>query len=173
MKIYTKTGDEGKTSLFDGRRVDKDDIRVESYGTVDELGAILGLSKHYLKNEEIFEIIENIQNKLFTLSANLATEDQSKIKYKMKLEDVDYLEEITDHYMDEFTGFIVAGTSKSSAQLHLARTICRRAERRIITLSKVADVDPLVIKYINRLSDAIYALARSEENEKKLVEYKE
>lgn len=171
VKIYTKTGDEGRTSLFDGVRVDKDNIRVESYGTVDELGAILGLSKHYLDDEKVYNIIENIQNKLFTLSANLATEDPSKIKYKMKDKDIEELELIIDEYMDKFTGFIVAGTSKASAHLHQARTVARRAERRIISLSKIARVDPLVIKYINRLSDALYALARSQEKEKKSVKY--
>lgn len=173
MKIYTKTGDEGRTSLFDGVRVDKDDVRVESYGTVDELGAILGLSKHYLDDEKVYKIIEEIQNKLFTLSANLATEDPNKIKYKMKDKDIEELESIIDNYMDKFTGFIVAGTSKASAHLHLARTVSRRAERRIISLSKMEKVDPLVIKYINRLSDALYALARSQEKEKISVKYEE
>lgn len=166
MKIYTKTGDKGTTSLYDGARLPKDHIRIESYGTVDELGSFLGLSKQYVEDKEIYDIIENIQNRLFTVSANLATEDKSKLKYKITEEDIKYLEDIVDKYMDAFEGFIVPGTNKASAHLHVSRTICRRAERRIISSTEVVEVDPIIIKYINRLSDVIYALARYLETEK-------
>lgn len=174
MTIYTKTGDKGKTSLFDDKRVFKDDIRVEAYGTVDELGAFLGLTKHYLEDEEMNKYVYNIQNKLFTVSSTLATEDREKAKHHIVQEDIDGLEKIIDNYMgrlEDPTCFIVNGTGKKSAYLHVARTVCRRAERRIITLSGQADIDPLLIKYVNRLSDVLYAMARYSEDEEVCVEY--
>ncbi|TJX15603.1 cob(I)yrinic acid a,c-diamide adenosyltransferase [Tissierella creatinini] len=163
MRIYTKTGDKGTTSLFDGNRVAKDDIRVESYGTIDELGSFMGLAKNYVEDNDIKELIENIQNKLFTLASNLATEDEANIKFHIVEDDIVFLEGIIDKYMnllDSPMGFIVPGSNTKSAYLHVARTVCRRAERRIISLSKLAIVDPLLIKYVNRLSDCLYALAR-------------
>ena len=174
MVIYTKTGDKGKTSLFDNIRVSKDDIRVESYGTVDELGTFMGLAKNYVEDKEMYDYIEYIQNKLFTVATNLATEDSTKVAYYMVQEDIDKLEEIIDIYMGRLEnpiGFIVPGSSKKSAYLHVARTVCRRAERRIITLSGISIVDPLVIKYVNRLSDTLYAMARYSEESQTNVEY--
>ncbi len=174
MGIYTKGGDKGKTSLFDDKRVTKDDIRVESYGTIDELGSFLGLAKNYAIDDEVKERVFNIQNKLFTVATNLATEDPNKVKYKIKEDDILELEGIIDIYMGRLndpTGFIVPGSNLASAYLHVARTVCRRAERRIVSLSGIAQVDPLVIKYVNRLSDVIYALARFSEEEQKSVKY--
>lgn len=171
--IYTKTGDKGSTSLFDAKRVSKDDIRVESYGTVDELGAFLGLAKNYV-DEEMHNTIEKIQNKLFTVATNLATEDKTKVSHHIKEEDIEFLEALVDKYMGALgnpTGFIVNGSNKPSAYLHVSRTICRRAERRIISLMDSADVDPLVLKYVNRLSDTIYAMGRFLEEEQKKVKY--
>lgn len=175
MNIYTKTGDKGSTSLFDNVRVSKDDIRVESYGTVDELGAFLGLAKNYVEDEEMYERITNIQHRLFTVATNLATEDKNKVAHKIVEDDIKTLEDIIDYYMGKAgnpTGFIVNGSNIKSAYLHVARTICRRAERKIVTLTGVADVDPLVVKYVNRLSDAIYAMARYSEESEVKVEYK-
>ncbi|NLL81092.1 MAG: cob(I)yrinic acid a,c-diamide adenosyltransferase [Tissierellia bacterium] len=174
MTIYTKTGDKGNTSLFDGVRVPKNHIRVESYGTIDELGTVLGLAKHFVEDEEIRKIVEDIQNKLFTVATNLATENPDKVKHHIVEEDIDYLEKIVDKYMgllDNPTGFIVPGSNVKSAYLHLARTVCRRAERRIISLSTQANVDPLVVKYVNRLSDTLYALARFMEDTQVNVKY--
>lgn len=174
MTIYTKTGDKGKTSLFDNKRVAKDDIRVESYGTVDELGSFMGLAKNYVEDREMYDYIEEIQNKLFTVATNLATEDPGKVAHLMVQEDIDSLERIIDIYMGRLndpTGFIVPGSSKKSGYLHVARTVCRRAERRIITLSGYATVDPLVIKYVNRLSDTLYAMARYSEEKHIKVRY--
>lgn len=174
MNIYTKTGDEGKTSLFDGKRLFKDDIRVEAYGTIDELGAFLGLAKNYVEDKEMYQYIFNIQNKLFTLASILATENQNKIKHHIIEEDIDGLEKIIDLYMERIenpTAFIVNGSGKKSAHLHVARTICRRGERRIITLSAQTDIDPLVIKYVNRLSDLLYAMARYSEEKEVKVDY--
>lgn len=174
MVIYTKTGDKGKTSLFDNVRVSKDDIRVESYGTVDELGSFMGLAKNYVEDKEMYDYIEYIQNKLFTVATNLATEDGTKVAHHIVQEDIDYLENIIDIYMGRLnnpTGFIVPGSGKTSGHLHVARTVCRRAERRIISLSEHAIVDPLVIKYVNRLSDTLYAMARYSEEKETKVEY--
>ena len=176
MNIYTKTGDKGTTSLFDNKRVPKDDIRVESYGTVDELVSFLGLAKNYVEDKDIYNIIHEIQNKLFIVASNLATEDQSKIKHRIKEKDIKYLEDNIDKYMGKLkepTGFIVPGSGKGSGYLHVCRTVCRRAERRIITLGAYSAVDPLVIKYINRLSDLIYALARFLEEEEVSVKYED
>lgn len=174
MNIYTKGGDKGKTSLFDNVRVEKDDIRVESYGTVDELGSWLGLAKNYVEDEEMYVQIESIQNKLFVVASNLATEDPSKVSHTMNEKDIENLEKIVDHYMGLLNnpkGFIIPGSNKNSAYLHVARTVCRRAERRIISLSKLVEVDPLLIKYVNRLSDTIYAMARYSEDRQVKVDY--
>lgn len=171
--IYTKTGDKGTTSLFDSKRVSKDDIRVESYGTVDELGAFLGLAKNYV-DDDLYKNIEKIQHKLFTVATNLATEDRSKVQHHITNQDIEDLEKLVDKYMGALgnpTGFIVNGSNKSSAYLHVARTICRRAERRIITLMDREDIDPLVLKYVNRLSDTIYSMARFLEEDQRKVEY--
>ncbi len=174
MNIYTKTGDKGSTSLFDGSRVSKDDIRVESYGTVDELGSFMGLAKNFVENNEIRDLIQNMQNKLFTLASILATEDAVNVKHHIVEDDILFLEGIIDKYMNLLNnpmGFIVPGSNTKSAYLHVARTVCRRAERRMISLSKLALVDPLVIKYVNRLSDCLYALARYLEEDQIKVEY--
>lgn len=174
MNIYTKTGDKGTTSLYDNKRVSKDDIRVESYGTIDELGAAMGLAKNYVEDKEMYDYIYNIQNKLFVVATNLATEDKEKVKHHIVEEDIADLEKIIDLYMGRLnnpTGFIINGAGKKSGHLHVARTICRRAERRIISLVGIAEVDPLVLKYVNRLSDALYAMARYSEESENPVKY--
>ena len=175
MKIYTKTGDKGETSLYDGIRVRKDDIRVESYGTVDEINSALGLARNFVSNKKIVDIIYEIQRKLFDVAGELATIDEDKFKGKITAEDVEYLEKIIDEYIariDNVNAFIIPGTNKASASLHLARTICRRAETRILTLSREEYVSPILIKYVNRLSDTIYAIARYLETNLKYVEFK-
>ncbi|WP_352418129.1 cob(I)yrinic acid a,c-diamide adenosyltransferase [Proteiniborus sp.] len=167
MSVYTKTGDKGQTSLFDNKRVDKDDLRVESYGTIDELNTFLGLSKNYIEDKDIYKLIHQIQRKLFDIGAELATEDELKKPVTIKEEDVVFLENKIDKYTERIKKpdyFIIPGAGKASAFLHVARTVCRRAERRIITLSKGAKVNYHLIKYINRLSDLIYILARCTED---------
>ncbi|NMA87301.1 MAG: cob(I)yrinic acid a,c-diamide adenosyltransferase, partial [Tissierellia bacterium] len=142
MNIYTKTGDKGTTSLFDNKRVSKDDVRVEAYGTIDELVSALGLAKNYIEDNEIYNLIEQVQNKLFTVASILATEDKGKIKHHVIEEDIEFLEKNIDKYMgllNNPTGFIIPGSGKASGHLHLCRTICRRAERRIITLQGHAE----------------------------------
>ena len=166
MKIYTKTGDKGQTSLYDGPRVDKDSIRVESYGTIDELNSYRGLCMHYI-NEDEKKVLFNIQRDLFYIGSELATKNTEKLNKVVTDNDIKNLENIIDKYMGEAKGidsFIIPGTSLASAHLHIARTICRRAERIIISLSKIEEVNPMLIKYINRLSDALYAIARYSED---------
>ena len=166
MKIYTKTGDKGQTSLFDVTRVDKDSIRVESYGTIDELNSYIGLCMHYI-NEDEKKVLFNIQRDLFYIGSELATKNTEKLNKVVTDNDIKNLENIIDKYMGEAKGidsFIIPGTSLASAHLHIARTICRRAERIIISLSKIEEVNPMLIKYINRLSDALYAIARYSED---------
>ena len=127
-----------------------------------------------MEDEKIYNLIEEIQNKLFTVASNLATEDGSKIKYRIVEDDIKFLEGKIDEYMNKIgnpTGFIVPGSGIKSGYLHVCRTICRRAERRIITLSSQEDIDPLLIKYVNRLSDLLYALARYLEEKEVKVDY--
>lgn len=172
MKIYTRTGDNGQTSLYDGSRIDKDDIRVESYGTLDELNSYIGLCINYAKNEDK-KILRDIQIKLFSVSGELATKKE-QYKNIVVEEDIKTLENIIDEYIqkiDKVDAFIVPGTSIISANLHIARSICRRAERRILTLSKIEDINPFLIKYINRLSDTLYAIARYHENDLIYIKY--
>lgn len=174
MRVYTKTGDKGKTSLFDSKRVFKDSLRVESYGTIDELNSYLGLSKNFIDDKEVINLVHEVQRKLFDVAAELATEDKSKLKFKMTEDDVKYLENKIDMYLDKVKTpdhFIIPGAGKAAGFLHVSRTICRRAERRIISLAKDTDVNKHLIKYINRLSDLIYALSRYIEDEYEEVDF--
>lgn len=173
MNIYTKTGDKGQTSLFDNKRVFKDSLRVESYGTIDELNSSLGLAKNFVEEEE-YKLIHSIQRKLFDVGAELATEDPEKIPVKIYEDDVIHLEKMIDKYLalaKKPDHFIIPGSSKASGFLHLSRTICRRAERRVISLSKESEVNPHLIKYLNRLSDLLYSLARYTEENYEEVEF--
>ena len=174
MRIYTKTGDKGQTSLFDGSRVDKDDLRVECYGTLDELSSYIGLCSVYAQDYDK-KILRDIQLKMFSVSAELATKEEGKYKNVVVEEDITNLESLIDEYIskiDKVDAFIVPGTSVISANLHIARTICRRAERRIYSLNKIEKINPFLLKYINRLSDLIYAIARFNETELIYVQYK-
>lgn len=177
MKIYTKTGDKGQTSLYDQHRINKDDIRVESYGTIDELNSNLGFAKNFVSDEEIFTLIERIQRELFNVAGELATLDGSKFPERIMETQVKYLEEQIDALLDrmgrnqEFR-FILPGSNKESAALHICRTICRRAERRIITLSKTCEINPYLIQYVNRLADMIYTMARFLEDQLTYIYFK-
>lgn len=165
MKIYTRTGDRGKTS-FIGGRVDKDHIRVQTYGTIDEVNSFVGLAIAELDRKQfqaIAEELEKIQHELFDCGSDLANVT-ANVKYKVKQEMIDFLEERIDKYMDEtpeLTKFILPGGVKAAAYLHVARTVARRAEREVVTLMKTEDNVPnLVLTYLNRLSDYFFALAR-------------
>jgi cob(I)alamin adenosyltransferase len=165
MKIYTKTGDTGDTSLFDGTRVKKDDARVDAYGEVDEVNAWLGLTRASGLEAEIDEAIVHIQKDLFALGAQLADPGEKLAARVTKAvitdEDVVRLEQLIDRLETELPPlrrFILAGGTAAGAALHVARTVCRRAERRIVALRP--PVDPVLVRYVNRLSDLLFVLAR-------------
>ncbi|MFY4775937.1 cob(I)yrinic acid a,c-diamide adenosyltransferase [Metabacillus sp. RGM 3146] len=166
MNLYTRTGDKGQTSIIGGR-VDKDDARVEAYGTVDELNAIVGQSMTMLKEEkysDIYAELEKIQHELFDCGGDLASVlSKEKRVDKTTPEMASDLESRIDAYTQEappLERFILPGGSEASASLHLARTVARRAERRIVTLHKLEPVSDAVMQYINRLSDYLFAAAR-------------
>lgn len=174
MKIYTKTGDKGQTSLYDSTRVDKDSIRVDCYGTIDELNCSLGFAKNFIENKEVVDEINQIQRLLFNVAGELATKDGSKFPNRVTEDNVINLEKLIDNFMNRTNNtpqFIIPGSSKASGSLHVARTICRRAERRIITLNREESINPILMKYVNRLSDAIYAMARFLEDDIVLVHF--
>lgn len=177
LRIYTRTGDSGETSLYDGARVPKDSIRVESYGTIDELGSSIGLARQYSTNAEITEILLKIQRSLFNVAGELATTIGEQFPEKVTDDDVKWLEEVIDHFLDlmnrdEVFQFIIPGSNLFSASLHVSRTVCRRAERRILTLHEEEQIRPTLMKYVNRLSDALYAMARYSETELIRVSFK-
>ena len=165
-KVYTRRGDEGKTSLVGGQRVSKASVRLESYGTVDELSAHLGLLAAMLKDGEDKEMVQHIQNCLFNVCTNLATDqDQTPLYPSAYLPkgEIGKLEQEVDSIMGmlpEKQGFVLPGGTPEAAQAHVCRTVCRRAERRIVELSETATVSPEVLQYINRLSDYLFVLSK-------------
>ena len=165
MKIYTRTGDAGETSLFDGTRVSKADSRVAAYGDVDELNAWLGLARAAGLESDLDQPLVRIQQDLFALGAQLADPGERiaerVVKASLTDHDVGRLESLIDRLEAELPPlrrFILAGGAQAGAALHVARTVCRRAERRIVSLTPVPDA--LLIKYVNRLSDLLFVLAR-------------
>lgn len=176
MKIYTKTGDKGQTSLYDGTRIDKDSLRVEAYGTIDELNSSIGFAAKFVEDEYINKLLFKIQKRLFFVAGELATVEEGKFNYKIKEEDIEGLEKMIDYFIPKINqadAFIVPGTSKASASLHMSRTICRRAERRILSLKKYEEVSDILLKFVNRLSDVLYAFARYLEDERIIMDFKE
>lgn len=167
--LYTKTGDKGQTSLVGGARVSKDSPRVECYGTIDEANSMLGLAYAQTDRAYIRTTLHTIQGRLFSLGAELASDEKGleKLKGTISEEDVAFLEGVVDtctQTTGKQTHFVIPGVDPCSAALHVARTIVRRAERHIVTLSQQAPVRQVVSRYVNRLSDAIYALARLQED---------
>lgn len=177
MKIYTRTGDDGQTSLFAGGRVAKSDLRVESYGTVDELNSLLGLARAHGLPARADQWVELVQNELFTIGADLATPLDAKADWLVRLTDepATRLEQHIDAMTEQLAplqNFILPGGTVAAATLHVARTVCRRAERLCVALSQGAAINPAVMQYLNRLSDFLFVLARwvnaqSGENEQK------
>jgi cob(I)alamin adenosyltransferase len=165
-KVYTKTGDKGETSIIGGIRVKKSCERLEAYGTVDELSSHLGLLASMLPDGEDKDLIIHIQNNLFSVCSNLATDQsQTPLYDSAKLPDgeIEVLEHEVDKIMNllpERQGFILPGGTQAAAQAHVCRTVCRRAERRIVALSEVAQISPETQQYINRLSDYLFVLAK-------------
>ena len=175
MKVYTKTGDEGKTSLLSKERVFKDHIRVDAYGTVDEANAAMGLAKSLITKPWAIDIIQRIQVELISLNADLATETLAEVDYRITQEHVAKLEAVIDsleqkripqHY------FVTPGICSASAALDLARTMVRRAERCVVKLKKTEEVTVPVSLYLNRLSDLLFVLARCIEQEELIVTIK-
>ena len=165
-RIYTGGGDAGETSLGDGARVSKDDARIEAFGTVDELNSILGLVLSAGGPPEITAPLVRIQNELFDLGADLAvpeSEENGKSRLRASPEQAKALEAECDalnESLASLTSFVLPGGSELASRLHHARTVCRRAERRIVTLAARADVNPAVVVYVNRLSDLLFIMAR-------------
>lgn len=166
MKIYTKKGDKGGTSLFGGDLVHKSSSRIEAYGTVDELNSLLGLALSQALSEEGTNALKNIQEHLFVLGADLATPLSSKTRIERIGEnEIRYLEQSIDE-MEEalppLKNFILPGGSQPGATLHVARTVCRRAERAVVQCSEEEEISELTITYLNRLSDFLFVAARFE-----------
>ena len=169
MKIYTRRGDGGETDLFAGGRVSKDAIRVEAYGAVDELNSALGLAVAESPQDDLRELCRTIQGTLFDLGAYLATPDPVR-REKSRVpeagqQDVDVLEAAIDAHEEQLAPlrrFILPGGTKAAAAFHFARTVCRRAERRCVTLHSAEPLDPSALRYLNRLSDLLFVLARVE-----------
>lgn len=167
LKIYTKTGDTGKTSLIGGTKVSKDHVRIESYGTVDELNAYIGFCFDQLNDAASTTMLREIQDRLFTIGSSLACDPEREPLMKipdLKEEDISLLEKEMDR-MNELVpamrSFILPGGHAAVSSLHIARCVCRRAERACVHLHQIGEfVDPLVIKYLNRLSDYLFVLSR-------------
>ncbi|NNU76927.1 cob(I)yrinic acid a,c-diamide adenosyltransferase [Clostridium estertheticum] len=176
MKIYTKTGDKGQTSLLGGSRTSKSDLRVWSYGTCDSVNSTLGFARSFIKDEEIKTIIFKIQKTLFEAGAELASLGTDKFKERIVKEDIDYLETVIDKLdmiIPKLNSFIVPGGTIESGALDVARTKAREAERYIVELCESYDVSANLSKYFNRLSDAIYTIARYEDYKNVLIKVKE
>lgn len=167
FRIYTRTGDKGDTGLFGGGRTGKDDPRVEAYGEVDELNACLGVAAATVDDPQLVAWIRRVQDELFVLGSELATPDPEAVKKQIVPVDdaqIAFLESVIDTLDEELPplrSFILPGGHPGAAHLHLARTVCRRAERRVIAFSREAAVRPEVVRYLNRLSDLLFVLARA------------
>lgn len=176
FKIYTKTGDDGTTGLVGGSRVRKSNFRLEAYGTVDELNSWIGLIRSVTGNTEVVQILLGVQNKLFVIGSKLASDEKGK-KITDPLaccaDDIALLEKSIDRFEEELVPlqhFILPGGSALVSYCHIARTVCRRAERRIVQLSEIEPVSEEVVKYVNRLSDFLFVLGRKMAQEENVAE---
>ena len=165
MKIYTKTGDTGDTGLYGGQRISKDAKRIEAYGTIDELNACIGFAESQIQDVETSSLLNRIQNELFNLGADLATLDEHPKAKSLRI--TSNLTASLERFIDQFQGklppmthFILPGGSTGGAALHLARTVCRRSERCVVSLAKTDSINPEILRYLNRLSDLLFVLAR-------------
>lgn len=184
MKIYTKSGDKGKTSLIGGVRVAKNHLRIETYGTIDELNAHIGLLRDNIQDEDTNEVLLKIQNELFTVGAQLATAPEKELlrsgKKRLNLHTISdssigFLEDEIDKMnenLQKMTHFILPGGHSVVSFCHIARCICRRGERLVVSLNDTSTVDPILIQYLNRLSDFLFVLARKLSNDLKIEEIK-
>jgi cob(I)alamin adenosyltransferase len=173
VRIYTRTGDKGETGLVGGARVPKDSTRVEAYGSVDEINSALGLARSALNDHEIGLVLEELQKDLFVAGADLAGHRKSQEVPRITMERVFELERLIDRFESELPplhAFILPGGGRAGAALHFVRTEARRAERRIVTLSRQEDINEQLIPYINRLSDLLFVLARVVNHREKQTE---
>jgi len=165
MKIYTKTGDKGKTSLFSGGRVNKSDLRIKAYGTTDELNSFIGMLRAYKIKESHKKTLLQIQNKLYNLGSIIAVKEKTSFKIpELKQEDIKLLEKEIDKLnktLPILKDFIIPGGNTQTSQCHICRSICRRAERELVELAINENIDNLLIKYLNRLSDYLFVLSRA------------
>jgi cob(I)alamin adenosyltransferase len=167
VKIYTKTGDRGDTRLFDGTRVRKHDDRVEAYGDVDELNSAIGAAASFLADASLCSVLAEIQKDLFSVGAQLADprfKERQGGKLQLSRDRITALEKAIDGFDAELPPlrqFILAGGGHAGSMLHVARTVCRRAERRVVSLSEKVEVNPDLIEYLNRLSDFLFMIARA------------
>lgn len=163
-RIYTRGGDRGETSLGDGSRVPKLDPRIEAFGTVDELNAALGLVLASEPPGELRSVLQRVQNELFDLGADLSVPLEREGRLRVTQSQVDALERDCDRFnagLGELRSFVLPGGSETAARLHLARTVCRRAERRALAAAREHDLNPTALAYLNRLSDLLFILARA------------
>jgi len=182
MKIYTKTGDRGKTSLFGGTRVPKYNLRIEAYGTIDELNSFIGLIRDQEIDKNTFDVLVKIQTELFTLGSMLATpKDKELLKNgkerlnipKINYSDIEFLEkeiDVMNSELPSMTNFILPGGHSTVSYCHIARTVCRRAERITVNLSQHEEINTITISYLNRLSDYLFVLARKLTKDNQAVE---
>ena len=164
MKIYTKHGDKGQTGLIGGVRVSKDDARIEAYGTVDELSSALGVARSLGSAREISDLLAEVQNKLFTIGALLATPPDKEAGTELSAADIQLLEQSIDRFdasLPPLTEFVLPAGTAAAAALHQARTVCRRAERRVVSLACNEGNAEGVVAYLNRLGDLLFVLARA------------
>ncbi len=166
-KIYTRRGDDGSTGLFGGPRVRKDDLRVSAYGDVDELNSALGVAREELPEGDLRALLDSLQSELFTLGAQLATPDAEAAPREVPQITAPHVERL-EREIDRLTAelppmknFILPGGSRAGAALHLCRTVCRRAERKVVELAECAPVPPQALAYVNRLSDLLFVMARA------------
>ena len=164
FKIYTKKGDKGTTGLFGGARLSKDDIRIEAYGTIDELNAIIAMLADAMDEKQIDHVLIKVQNRLFTIGSNLATDPSKEMNTPVLVqEDITLLEESIDEmetHLSPLKHFVLPGGHPTISLSHLARTVCRRAERRVITLHREQPVQEIILVYLNRLSDYLFVVGR-------------
>jgi cob(I)alamin adenosyltransferase len=163
-KIYTKTGDDGTTGLFGGARLPKHHIRIDAYGTVDEFNSVIGWLMTFVKDPQTHELLLIIQSRLFTVGSNLASDpDKDMITPDLVDDDIEMIEKAIDKMqsvLPELKHFILPGGSQSVSAAHLARTVCRRAERKCVALAHESVIEPMILLYLNRLSDYFFVLAR-------------
>jgi cob(I)alamin adenosyltransferase len=165
LKIYTKTGDKGQTSLLGGTRVPKHHVRIEAYGTVDELNSWIGLLRDSISDEHDKAILIDTQDRLFTIGSSLASDpDKSKVKIPhLSEDDISLLEreiDMMDELLPEMKSFVLPGGHEIVSKCHITRCVCRRAERRVNELAENEKVDEIIVRYLNRLSDYLFMLAR-------------